>query len=73
MLGYTRTLSEDAEAALAPLLESNNLIIAKDYLGNAYLPEWDFNGVGYLKPGQGYQVKLFQGGPFNYLPDNESY
>ena len=73
MLGYTRTLSEDAEAALAPLLESNNLIIAKDYLGAAYLPEWNFNGVGHLKPGQGYQVKTNQSATFNYLPDHESY
>ena len=31
------------------------------------------NGVGYLKPGQGYQVKTNQGAAFNYLPDNESY
>ena len=33
------------------------IIIIKDYLGAAYLPEWDYNGIGTLHPGQGYQLK----------------
>ena len=36
---------------------SGNLIIAKDYNGAAYLPEWNFNGIGDMVPGQGYQLK----------------
>ena len=35
-----------------------NMIIAKDNLGAAYLPEWNFNGIGDLLQGQGYQVKM---------------
>ncbi len=34
------------------------IIIVKDYLGNAYLPEWNFNGVGSWVAGHGYQVKV---------------
>ena len=36
----------------------NRLIIAKDYLGAAYLPEWNFNGIGTLERGFGYQIKI---------------
>jgi hypothetical protein len=32
--------------------------IVKDYLGQIYSPEWDFNGIGNMTPGQGYQVKF---------------
>ena len=41
----------------APLVEYNRLIIAKDNLGNAYMPQYGFNGIGNLIPGQGYQIK----------------
>jgi hypothetical protein len=36
------------------------IIIIKDNLGNAYLPEWNFNGIGDFIEGQGYQIKLTQ-------------
>ena len=39
-------------------MPSENLLIAKDTFGNAYLPLWGFNGIGNLMPGQGYDVKL---------------
>ena len=32
---------------------SSEIILVKDYLGNAYLADWDFNGIGDLEPGQG--------------------
>ena len=35
-----------------------NIIIVKDYIGNAYLPDWDFNGIGNLDRGFGYQIKI---------------
>ena len=40
---------------LSPIVDQ--VIIAKDYLGAAYLPEWNFNGIGDLTLGQGYQIK----------------
>ena len=39
---------------------SNNIQILKDNNGAAYLPQWNFNGVGDLKPGKGYQICLLQ-------------
>jgi protocatechuate 3,4-dioxygenase beta subunit len=34
------------------------IIIIKDYQGSAYLPEWNYNGIGDLTPGFGYQIKV---------------
>ena len=38
-------------------MASDFIVIIKDYLGAAYLPEFNFNGIGDLNPGQGYQIK----------------
>lgn len=48
----------DARFFFQEWVEQDLLIIAKNNQGNAYLPEWDFNGIGDLKPGEGYQVKV---------------
>jgi hypothetical protein len=37
---------------------SGNIIIVKNYLGSAYLPEYDFNGIGTMINGEGYAVKM---------------
>ena len=34
------------------------IIIVKDSHGMAYIPSWEYNGIGDLEPGQGYQIKL---------------
>jgi hypothetical protein len=36
---------------------TNEIIIIKDYLGNAYLPDWEFNGIGNIENGNAYQIK----------------
>ena len=56
LVGFSCNENIDAEIALYPYL--NRLIIAKDYLGAAYLPEWNFNGIGTLERGFGYQIKI---------------
>lgn len=50
----------------------DEIIIVKDNDGNAWLPEWDFNGIGDFVNGQGYQIKVentctfeFTGNPIN--------
>ena len=35
-----------------------DVIIVKNYLGDAYLPQWQFNAIGNMIPGQGYQIKM---------------
>ena len=56
--GYGCPEPRDLEVVLSQYIDY--IIIAKDYLGKAYLPEWNFNGIGDLVPGLGYQIKLTQ-------------
>ena len=49
----------DADIVFLPIID--HLIIAKDGFGNAYLPTWNFNGLGNLERGFGYQIKLSEG------------
>ncbi len=73
MIGYLRTEAAAADAVLADINASGNLIIAKDYNGNAYLPEWSFNGIGDMVPGQGYQLKTSTADVLQYLSNEASY
>ena len=36
----------------------DKVIIMKTFMGTAYLPEWNFNGIGNIELHQGYQIKL---------------
>jgi hypothetical protein len=47
-----------------------NLVIAKDFNGNALLPEWSFNAIGNLQAGQGYQLKVNEAGSLLYNSSN---
>ena len=47
----------NASLAIAPY--EDNLIIMKNNLGSAYLPDWNFNGIGDLERGFGYQLKIY--------------
>ncbi len=46
----------DAEIALSGLGES--LLIAKNIMGRFYIPAYDFNSLGNLSEGNGYQIKV---------------
>ena len=67
LLGYLR----DSPANLVEMLTDINeqIIIVKTFDGSAYLPDWDFNGIGEMTPGQGYQIKLNTAASFSY-PSN---
>ena len=73
MIGYLRTEAAAADAVLAELNDAGNLVIAKDYLGSAFLPEFNFNGIGNLEPGRGYQLKTNEAGTLNFLSNDNSY
>ena len=47
----------NASLAIAPY--EDNLIIMKNNIGSAYLPDWNFNGIGDLERGFGYQLKIY--------------
>ena len=56
MFGYA--CLESISAADAFEIISDDIVIVKDALGNAYLPELNFNGIGDLKFQQGYLIKV---------------
>ncbi len=56
MIGYGCPTSIDLVEGLSNHTES--ILIVKNNNGEAYLPEWSFNGIGDLIPGFGYQIKL---------------
>merc|ERR1712167_315191 len=74
LIGYLRTEAAPADLVLGDINAAGNLVIAKDYLGAAYLPDWDFNGIdngiGDMAPGQGYQVKTNDVDVLQYLPND---
>jgi hypothetical protein len=37
----------------------DQIIIIKDFLGAAYLPEWGFDGIGEIQNDQGYLIKTY--------------
>jgi len=53
-------LNEEIDLIDATYCITDKIIIIKNYLGAAYIPELNFNGIGNLIPGIGYQVKLNQ-------------
>jgi len=56
IMGYLPIESKAADTVFSSI--EQHVIIVKDNLGNAYLPDWDYNGIGFLEPGQGYLVKM---------------
>ena len=56
MIGFACSENTNALAAFAAI--QDKIVIAKDGVGNAYLPDWDFNGIGDLERGYGYLIKV---------------
>ena len=50
--------NEDLDASLFIGPNSSNVVIMKNSIGMAYLPDWGFDGIGLLEYGQGYQMKV---------------
>ena len=73
LIGYLRLEGADAAAVMADVVANDNLIIAKDFNGNAYLPEYNFNGIGDMFPTEGYQLKVIEPDQILYLSNDEFY
>ena len=73
IIAYLRTEAAFADLVFGNLVEAGNLVIVKDYEGNAFLPEWGFNGIGNLESGKGYQVKVNFSSTLEYLPNGLNY
>lgn len=56
MIGFS--CSDDLDAIEAFYSIQDKIVIAKDIYGNAYLPSFNFNGIGDLERGYGYLLKV---------------
>ena len=56
MFGYPCYQSLDVSDAFSAIVEK--VIIIKNNNGNVYMPEFGFNGIGFLEGGEGYQIKM---------------
>mgnify|MGYP000382546934 CR=1 FL=1 len=56
MIGYTCVEPLDVIEAFSSV--EDKIIIVKDNLGNTYLPEFGYDGIGNLEFAKGYQVKI---------------
>ena len=66
LLGYLRLEAINLESLFTePLL--SEIIIIKNSDGLAFLPEYDYNGIGDFEPGLGYQIKINSTQAFYYL------
>ena len=68
MVGYLPEQDMSAESAFESLGE--NLIFAKDDNGRFWSPEFGFNNLPNLEPGEGYLIKLFEAGELIYPGEN---
>lgn len=64
MVGVLSETPQNIESVLLNCIE--DVVIAKDAFGVAYLPEWNFNGIGDMIPGQGYQVKMLSASQIDF-------
>jgi len=73
IISYLRTDGALANLVFDDLNTQGNLVIVKDANGAAYLPSWDFNGIGHLEAGKGDQVKTNAACQLIYLSNLQSY
>ncbi len=71
MFSYLRLEPADVEAVFGEF--GSEVVLIKNNLGAAYLPDWGFNGIGDLEPGKGYQIKMATSHTLLYLPNDETY
>ena len=72
LIAYLRDTSAPLEFALETI-NSDDIIIVKDYNGSPYLPEYNFNGIGQMVSGQGYQIKISEEATLTYPANGSCY
>jgi hypothetical protein len=64
MIGYTESFPMNLEDAFLSI--SDEIVLIRDNSGNAYWTEYDYNAIGDLIPGQGYQVYVLNDVLFSF-------
>ena len=71
MFAYLRL--DSANTVLVMDAVKDYIVLLKDVMGNAYIPQFDFNGIGDLESGKGYLVKMTSDQTLNYLSNDQVY
>tara|TARA_B100001093_G_scaffold519784_1_gene610457 strand:- start:552 stop:2183 length:1632 start_codon:yes stop_codon:yes gene_type:complete len=71
LIGYLRDEPVDIILVFQDIYE--HVIIVKDGLGNIYYPDWNYNNIGEMNPGEGYQIKMSSSTQLEYLSNDEEY
>lgn len=71
LLGYLREEPADVLLVFQNIYE--HVIILKDGLGNVYYPQWNYNNIGEMSAGEGYQIKMNTATQLEYLSNDEEY
>ncbi len=58
LIGFTHSIPQDLIETFHSI--NNHILLVKNNAADVYWPEFNFNGIGDLVPGQGYQMKLTQ-------------
>ncbi len=69
MIAYLRNAEMSAELSFASITDNNNLLIAKTLDGKVFIPSYNINTLGSLKPGVGYKVYVITSDTLVY-PNN---
>ena len=67
MMAYLKENPADADGVLQAI--KSDIYIVKSSEGSVYYPDVDYNGIGDLEPGKGYQIKLKRPVTFRYNSD----
>ncbi|MGB0862476.1 MAG: T9SS type A sorting domain-containing protein [Saprospiraceae bacterium] len=70
ILGYYRHSPADISLMFQPI--EANIALAKDILGNTYIPEYNINTIGNMTAGTGYKVKATSSLTLTYPENNSS-
>lgn len=57
-IGTKKTSKIDCVEFFKPMVDENKINIVKNFAGKVYMPQYNFNGIGDLIPGEGYLVKF---------------
>ncbi|MCO5252046.1 MAG: hypothetical protein M9949_11600 [Candidatus Kapabacteria bacterium] len=69
IISYLRDSQMAIVDALASITDDDNLVIAKDNLGNIYYPEFEIDLIEFMQIGQGYQIYVLSNDTLIY-PEN---
>lgn len=70
IMAYLRDSEGDAALMVSSVV--SNISIIKDGNGDVYWPGFLYNGIGNMKPGEGYQISAYSAFTFNYPANGPS-